>query len=395
MTLAQVLLALAAVPVLALASYLALLTALSLRRPSPPGRAPHVRFDVIVPAHDESHGIAATVASLRALDYPHDLFRVVVVADNCQDDTAGCALTAGAIVRPRHDLTRVGKGHALAYAFDQVLREGLADAVVVVDADTVVSPNLLRAFAARIEDGAMAVQADYSVRNPDASWRARLVAVAFATFHRLRSLARERLAVSCGLRGNGMAFTTALLRAVPYDAYSVVEDVEHGVRLGERGIRVVYAPEAHVFGEMPATEGHSRTQRRRWEDGRRRFALAVVPRLLARALRRRDAVAFDLAMDLIVPPLSTLAAGTAVGLVASVLLWAVAGHFVVVVVPWALCAVALTAYALRGWHLSGTGVRGLLGLAWAPIYVAWKLTLPLRAGRGDKRWVRTPREGES
>src|SRR5262249_40397740 len=100
-----------------------------------------------------------------------------------------------------------GKGYALSCAFEHSLREGLADAVTVVDADTTVSANLLRAFAARIARGADAVQADYAVQNPNASWRTRLLRIAFGSFHVLRSLARERFGLSSGLRGNGMCFT--------------------------------------------------------------------------------------------------------------------------------------------------------------------------------------------
>ena len=86
----------------------------------------------------------------------------------------------------------------------------LADAVVVVDADTAVSTNLLTAFAARFEAGAVAVQADYGVRNPPPmahagdDYRTRR--------HGVRSVARERLGLSCGLRGNGMGFSKAAAR---------------------------------------------------------------------------------------------------------------------------------------------------------------------------------------
>ena len=93
----------------------------------------------------------------------------------------------------------------------------------IVDADSLASPNLLRACAERLERGAMAVQVDYAVLNPDASWRTRLMSIALASFHRLRSRARERLGVSCGLRGNGMCFSRALLREVPHAAYSMTE----------------------------------------------------------------------------------------------------------------------------------------------------------------------------
>ncbi|HCF58181.1 MAG TPA: glycosyl transferase family 2, partial [Myxococcales bacterium] len=155
-----------ALPVLFVCGYLGLLALLSARVSPPPAVAPTARFDFLVPAHDEEGGIARTVRSLLAVDYPAELRRVVVVADNCSDRTAERARQAGARVIERRDPERRGKGHALALAFEHSLQEGFADAVVVVDADTVVAPNLPRAFAAHLAAGAQAMQAEYGVLNP-------------------------------------------------------------------------------------------------------------------------------------------------------------------------------------------------------------------------------------
>src|SRR6202042_114562 len=190
-----------------------------------------------------------------------------------------------------------GKGYALAHAFQACLAdEGRkTDAVVVVDADTVVSHNLLRSFDERLQAGARAVQADYAVRNPDDGWRTRLMAIAFGMFHVVRSTGRERFGVSCGLRGNGMCFTTELLGQVPHQAFSVVEDVEYGIRLGENGHRVHYAGEAHVYGEMVTSEKASRSQRSRWEGGRLEMAKKHALPLLRRAFQERNPMLADLA----------------------------------------------------------------------------------------------------
>src|SRR5207244_10877026 len=162
--------------------------------------------------------------------------------------TAARARQAGASVIVRQDPRLRGKGPALSFAFAHALAEKRADAVIVVDADSLASPNLLRACAARLERGAMAVQVDYAVLNPDASWRTRLMSIALASFHRLRSRARERLGVSCGLRGNGMCFSCTLLRAVPHEADSMTEALEYGLELPGVGQRRHYAQEPQVLG---------------------------------------------------------------------------------------------------------------------------------------------------
>jgi 1,2-diacylglycerol 3-beta-glucosyltransferase len=383
------------IPALAWTGYLFTLTVVSSRGPSPAPDAPQTRFDVVVPAHNEERNIAATVKSLLDADYPGDLRRVIVVADNCTDATAARAREAGATVLERHDTSKRGKGYALSFAFEHVLGEALADAVVVVDADSEISANLFRAFATRFQAGAPAVQARYGVRNRTASWRTRLIAIALGMFHDLRSLGRERLGVSCGLRGNGMGFQASLLREVPHDAFSIVEDVEYGIRLGRLGHRVWYVDEAHVLGEMVATEAESRSQRRRWEGGRLQLARTHGLRLLVDALRGRDPILLDLAMDVLVPPLSYVALASAAGAAVAGVAVALGAAGGIVLVPWGACLAFLAAYVARGVVLSGAGARGFLDLAVAPVYVAWKVALAIRSPKkANDEWVRTTRAGE-
>lgn len=382
----------AAVPVTLADGYLLSLTILSGEVRAPAYGTPSVRFAIVVPAHDEQEGIAATVENLLAVEYPKDLFSVVVVADNCSDETAARAERAGARVFLRNDEKLRGKGYALAHAFERLVPE--VEAIVVVDADTVVSPNLLSAFAARIQVGAKAVQADYAVRNPNAAWRTRLMAIAFGSFHVLRSLARERLELSAGLRGNGMCFTTRLLEEVPHDAFSIVEDVEYGIKLGEAGHRVHYAAEAHVYGEMVTSAGASSSQRRRWEGGRAALAGSRGLPLMAEAIARRSLVLLDLAFDILVPPLSTLVVWNVAGLTYTVVVRWVTGQPVSPAI-WIANLGVIGVYVLRGWSLSGTGVRGLVDLGTAPFYVVWKMWLRVRQSDQPSTWVRTAREAES
>lgn len=387
----DVLLLVLGLPVLAAAEYLFCATLLSARPPAPAPVAPTRRFRFVVPAHNEAAGIGDTVMNLLAVDYPAELFEVVVVADNCQDDTADKARAAGATVMVRTDPQRRGKGYALEYAFANTPAE--IDAVIVIDADTLVSPNLLQAFAARRELGARAIQADYAVRNPNAGWRTRLIAIAFGAFHVVRSRARERLGLSCGLRGNGMCFATALLQEVPHRAYSVVEDVEYGIRLGEAGHRIHYADEAHVYGEMVTTAAAASSQRRRWEEGRRLLVGQHALRLLKVGVAQRNSVLLDLGLDLVVPPLSRVAVGSALGALFSVILIRTTPAPGIALCAYGAALLAILAYVLRGWALSGTGLRGLFDLWLAPIYLLWKLTLKLRRpAHATSDWVRTQRE---
>ena len=382
-------LSIVAVPATAACIYLLLLTCLSALPRMPPASRREIFFDVIVPAHDEASGIGKTISSLKQLSWPDSRYRIVVIADNCSDATAAISAEAGATVLERQDPARRGKGYALAHAFSWSRAAGLANAVVVVDADSVVSANLLESFAARLESGAHALQAHYGVLNAADSWRTRLMAIALGAIHKVRSRAREFVGVSCGIRGNGWCVTHALLDDIPYRAFSLTEDVEFGIELGLAGYRVWYCDEACVNGEMVTGELASRSQRQRWEGGRFALIREKVPALLRAAAAKRSLLCLDLALDLLVLPLSyvfvNVVAIVAIGLLSpeglrSPLL--VAGLF-------DFCALNL--YVCRGWMLSGIGIAGIWDLLRVPGFLFWKLII-VRFQPKPATWVRTKRE---
>lgn len=384
-------LAILAVPALASSLYLLILTLLS-AQPSPPQPSSRrMRFDVIVPAHDEVAVLPRVLATLARIDWPRDRLRIVVVADNCTDGTAALARSLGADVLERRDPEHRGKGYALEYAFKASRARGFADAVVIVDADAEVSENLLEAIAARMERGAHAVQVHYGVSNAPVSWRTRLLSIAKASFHVVRSRARERLQLSCGIRGNGWAVTHSLLESVPYRSFSLTEDLEYGIELGLCGYRVHYADEASSNAEMASNERAARKQRQRWERGRFQLIRSKTLPLLRQAARRRSRVCLDLTIDLLVLPLSYVALN-----VALLTLLALAGVLARASGPawlWVslICWGALASHILRGWRLSGVGAIGLVDLARAPLFLAWKLAVML-SGREGAAWTRTSRE---
>jgi 1,2-diacylglycerol 3-beta-glucosyltransferase len=143
---------------------------------------------------------------------------------------------------------------------------------------------------------------------------------------------------------------------------------------------------------MVASEKASRSQRERWEGGRAQFAREHGPGLLIESLRTGDRVRLDLALDLLVPPLATLAtlalALSALGGAAFALEWISACVALAAATPFAL----LLLYVGRGVMLSGLGARGWWVLAAAPAYVLWKVGLKLRGKPRGEEWVRTQRE---
>src|SRR5450759_2352236 len=104
------------------------------------------RFLFLVPAHNESLLIGACVRSLTTMNRDRADFEVLVVADNCEDDTSLVAASAGARVLDRADPTRPGKPDAIQWALDS-LPLATFDAVTIIDADSTVEPGFANALA--------------------------------------------------------------------------------------------------------------------------------------------------------------------------------------------------------------------------------------------------------
>ena len=183
---------------------------------------------IIVPAHNEELLVAKCVDSLRAA--AGDTARIFVVAHNCIDGTAARARAAGAEVLEYNDGNAVGKGFALRHGFEHALSHG-ADAVMVVDADSIVSPNTVSAVQSAFATGARVVQCRYEMFSTTERSSTRLAALAFRGFNVIRPRGRERLGLSAGILGNGFAIARPVLEAIPYDAFSVVEDLEYHLHL--------------------------------------------------------------------------------------------------------------------------------------------------------------------
>jgi cellulose synthase/poly-beta-1,6-N-acetylglucosamine synthase-like glycosyltransferase len=173
----------------------------------------------------------------------------------------------------------------------------------------------------------------------------------------------------------------------------LTEDLEFGIELGLSGVRVAYADEASCNGEMVTAASNAGSQRRRWEQGRIAILRSRTPQLLKRAVAARSLVCLDLAMDLLVLPLSYVALNAVALTFAALLLAPTGGR----TGPWfqlgLLCCAGLVLYILRGWQLSGTRLRGLLDLLRAPFFVIWKVAVMFRSRRATE-WVRTQRENQ-
>jgi cellulose synthase/poly-beta-1,6-N-acetylglucosamine synthase-like glycosyltransferase len=348
-----------------------------------------VSLVVLVPAHNEEKGIEATVAGARTQLAPGD--RVLVVADNCTDDTTGRAKAAGAEVIARSDPERRGKGYALAYGIDH-LETNPPDVVLVLDADCGLTPSSVDALVQRVAETGRPVQADYVFHPAERSPLSMISSLATLVRNRVRPRGLRRFGQPCHLTGTGMAFPWDVIDAAPELGANIVEDLAMGIELALLGHEPILCIEAGARSELPTGQTAATQQRRRWEHGHIATLLQYGPRLLGEGIRRGSPGLVALGADLIVPPLTLL-----VGLLVVVL--GLAGLLVLVGGPafpaWiAAVALALVAFGVgAGWARYGRQTVPFRYLLLIPFYMIWKVPLYVSFlfGRRERQWRRTAR----
>lgn len=353
-------------------------------------QSPPEPLAVLIPAHDEAAVLAQTLASLQLQLRPAD--RVIVVADNCTDETADIARSAGATVLERNDPERRGKGYALDYGL-QALSTHPPETVIVVDADCLILPGALAQLQRQTRLSGRPAQAVYLMERPPAPGaKDRVSAFAFKVKNWVRPLGLTRLGWPCLLTGTGMAFPWAAIAAVNLASGHIVEDMKLGLDLAIAAYPPQLCPAAQVRGQLPAAGAARISQRTRWEHGHLQVLRQYVPRLLAAATRQRRWDLAVLALDLAVPPLSLLvlfglggaAIASAWGVFSGV--WGPAGLFAAA--GGCLLIAILTAWARFG--REEISLRQLLGF---PLYVLWKIPLYFRfLLKPQSQWIRTERD---
>jgi cellulose synthase/poly-beta-1,6-N-acetylglucosamine synthase-like glycosyltransferase len=246
------------------------------RLPDEPG-APPLQLTVLVPAHNEAATIAATLTSLWSQTRPPD--RVLVVADNCDDDTAEIARANGAEV-----FTTVANTEKKAGALNQALAELFTtidanDVAMIMDADSIVVPEFLETAIARLEaDPELIAVGGVFYGEEGAGLVGQLQRNEFTRYQRTIS---RRLGKVFVLTGTASLFRTYALKAVAdsrgellpgspghvYDTLALTEDNEMTLSLKTLGAKMVSPMQCRVITEVMPTWRALWRQRMRWERG--------------------------------------------------------------------------------------------------------------------------------
>ncbi|HVZ04299.1 glycosyltransferase family 2 protein [Hyphomicrobium sp.] len=357
------------------------------RKPSGTERPP---VAVIIPAHNEQSGIARTINSIREQLKPSD--RMILIADNCTDDTADVARGLGAEVVVRADRTKIGKGYALDAGVKYLLSSDAPEIVLFVDADCVLAPDAITSLAHACATQDRPIQGLYLMTLPEeANIRQRISAFAWSVKNDLRPRGYYRLGMPCLLMGTGMALPIHLLDRLSLATDHITEDTVIGLKCALMGKPPAFCPDAVITSEFAPTESGREIQKSRWIHGQLSALFELGPLLVVAALRRRDPRLLALAADTSVVPLGFLLIFVATLNLATLCWFAATGHLwplVLSVTSLVIAALALIA----AWIKTG---RNLLRLREIPDilrHAARQLVVIKDYVVGQRaRWIRSER----
>lgn len=383
--------AIALIPTLVL--FIEVVASLFRRRHVNPVPAKRLRVAVLIPAHNESGGLVPTLSDVRAQLSDRD--RLLVVADNCTDDTALVARDCGAEVIERHDNQRIGKGYALDFGVRH-LSDDAPDVLVIVDADCRIAPGTIAELVSISDAMQRPAQALYLMTAPTpASVTERASEFAWRINNLVRPTGLNVLGFPCQLTGSGMAFPWRLISRSKLATAHIVEDLNLGLELAAQGHPPIFCPQVRVTSYFPMSLRAAVSQRYRWEHGHVRVLISAGPRLVAKAIVRGDVNLLAQSLDLLVPPLGLLGfVNLTVLAIAAVGWWF--GIGAVALGLSTLSIVLMFAAILVSWISKGRDLLPASDLPLAFGYLASKagLYLKLLSGAGVTRWVRTDRGRE-
>jgi len=350
------------------------------------------RLAVLVPAHNESRGVLPTLADIRAQLEAGD--RLLVIADNCGDDTADVARGAGADVIERHDLQLRGKGYALEFGMRHLAGDP-PEVVIIVDADCRLGEDAVAKLATCCAASGRPAQAQNLMKAPpEASGvNHRFAEFAWLIRNHVRLLGLTAVGLPCNVRGTGMALPWHAANTVGLGSGALVQDAKLGIELAERGHLAVYCPLARIESHFPYSVEGVVAQRQRWELGSLQIIRKEVPRLLVAAMRRGDVGLLALALDTLVPPIGLLLGLLVVGLVITggAALTGLASGAAAVLLAWAVAT--LMGAILVAWAAFGRAVLPASDAVHVLKFLGLKLLIykPLLTGQKTS-WTRTHRD---
>lgn len=265
------------------------------------------RFAILVTAHNEEQTIDTLIASLKALDYPKELYDCYFGADHCSDKTAERIKKQDFICYEKTD-GYPGKARMLSWLTKKILEDDKKTyhAIVYFDADDRVDPEFLKIINDSLNAGNEIVQGNSNVLNWNDSTFTVINHINVIATNRLKENGRRNAGLSCYLRGHAMCFKTEVLEEFDWADDSLVEDEELFLRLILKGKKIIWEHQARVDNRILSSTAVSKNQRLRWSKGKLKLLKEKTLPMLRNLLKNFNWVSLDALLVLLMPTYSIL-----------------------------------------------------------------------------------------
>ncbi len=224
---------------------------------------PDVAFVIL--ARDEADILEETILDLQTYLTRDEVIHIV--ADACQDRTAEVARDAGAVVWERNGGRISGKGAALGWWLRQTADQDPDQVIVVLDADSRLTPDFASGLRTRFIQNIQALQCRILPSLSNETPGALISALSELSEQFVDDALRNKAGWPVRLRGTGMAFRRSVLSRFAAGLHTMVEDVELSLLLTAGGVHIVSAPELIVLDPKPTSDKWVIRQRARWLRG--------------------------------------------------------------------------------------------------------------------------------
>jgi len=232
-------------------------------------------ISILIPAWNEGAVIAATIDRLMALRYPPERLRVYVVDDGSTDETPRVVIDKsreypGNVYHLRRVAGGEGKAHTLNFGLEVLWQGSWTEAVLIMDADVIYSPDSITKMARHLADpeiGAVTAYIKEGSANPN--WVQRFVTFEYITATGASRRAQNSLGFLACLSGGAQLHSRENLMAIGGQIFSdtLAEDTFTTFRTQLQGRRAIFEANALVYAEEPDSLVGLWKQRVRWGRG--------------------------------------------------------------------------------------------------------------------------------
>jgi cellulose synthase/poly-beta-1,6-N-acetylglucosamine synthase-like glycosyltransferase len=219
-----------------------------------------IKFAVLVPAYKEDEVILNTVRKNLSVDYPKELFDIIVIADQLKTSTLDSLKETGAITHVV-SFDRSTKAKAISSALNKYCDYSH---VVILDADNVMSKDFLKYFAFAFQNGSVAIQGRRRAKNVETSYSV-LDGVSEEISNTIYRQGADGLGLSSPVSGSGMGFTYDLIYNKLRNSDAIGGfDKEFQIEILKSRSHIDYIKEAYVYDEKIESIQVFENQRKRW-----------------------------------------------------------------------------------------------------------------------------------